>query len=350
MPDFPSSFFRARSHQLFLCSIFFLLTIRGAVGPIPYISILPTVSKAWPESALPASQDYLLNSPVGLLVFKSLRSNSPVAYLLMCLFFIGLGFFLLYRYFMKTSPAPLAGSLVRIFMLSELGYVLLRWTGSYDAFTFVFWMLLLIGLKNKQWVIVFLSSTMLGFNHFEQTIVGVIGIFLAYQFLGSLKEKAPTMGIVLFGTISGKLALLGFLTPSELAGRNSWLTIENFRAGAIEIISNFGYFLWSVFSVVWIIVYIIFKHNSWKKLSTPFAFFILAFIVSTLTRDHTRVFVLTTLPCLLLLIDSKVKTGELKELDIYKVELVSWIIPPLILWEGTWIFPYNYIEHLLKLS
>lgn len=265
----------------------------------------------------------------------------------MCLVVISVGFLLLFRYLAKELPSELAGSLVRIFMLTELGYVLLRWTGSYDAFTFLFWMLLLISVQKKLTIAVLASSALLGFNHFEQGVVAVSGIVFAYQFLGELKDRWKTFGVVMIGIIFGKLALLGFLNTSEFAGRNSWLTHENLKSGIIEIISNFGYFAWSLFSVTWIFIYLIFRHVNWRKLSSPVAFLLIAFIVSTLTRDHTRVFVLTTFPSLLVLIASKTRTGEIKESDIYRVELASWVIPPLILWGANWVFPFPFINHLI---
>jgi len=324
----------------------FLLFPRFSVGPVPFIDFFAKYAKQWPNAVLKAESEYIRDSGLGQLIFRVLPVDGIYWFGLLHLTALMCGFGLIFLTLRRELQDDYVYPVFRIIILGQIGYVLFRWIGSYDAFTFLLWGMFFFFASRKRLYLALLSAIGLGFQHFEQASVGFLGLVLVSIFL----KKPPGVFefkflIKSFGAITvGKILLLGILVFNghSISGRSNYFTIQFLELGLSEVTNNLPFFIWSLFGGFWLVVINFLMKTSEKRRLIPLILYFAACVtVAIFARDHSRVFVLTTFPALLFISLHYLKNHGGANRYIGRIEILTWVTVPVALWENNLLGSFN---------
>ena len=190
-------------------------------------------------------------------------------------------------------------SLICLIILPVSGTIF-YWIGP-DALTIL--LILLIFCFGKYLFICFSLSVLLGFQHFEQGVLGasalLLGILINNRF--ALKNSYTTKFYTLFflGIITGKIfqtILFNYLEFNLNSGRAFWLQ-NHYISLMNQFIFNFQFILWSTIGLGWLLViqYIEITKKYWGFLVSLLTLLFLLPIV----QDQTRVLSIMLFPLFL---------------------------------------------------
>jgi hypothetical protein len=334
-----------------IAAIIFLFFPRFSVGTVPYIEIFSEYAKQWPNAILSPESEYIRESALGQIIFRILPVDGFVWFGLLHGYALVFGFVFLFLTIRNEIQSDYLYPVFRIILLGQVGYVLFRWIGSYDAFTFLLWGAFFYFASKRFYSLALILAFGLGFQHFEQTSIALLGMLIASNYLKGPSIIFPRKFILLAAgaSIFGKVTLLGILLINghSVSGRSNYLKLEIFNLGISEVINNLPVFLWSLFGSVWLLLFV-FVSNSQKNrnLIPSLMYFLFCVAVAISARDHTRVFVLTTFPTLFFLTLNYLKTATDQKRNLYYLEVATWVTVPLALWENNLLGNFNLFSQI----
>jgi hypothetical protein len=81
----------------------------------------------------------------------------------------------------------------------------------------------------------------------------------------------------------------------------------------------------------------------------PLAITVFLILASSIAaRDHTRVFVLSIFPAMLVILISQIKDGRIRSYEIQICEIAAWCIPPVALWQSDLLPSFNLVLEAMK--
>lgn len=316
------------------------------VGPrIPFPGAWYT-GERWPYPSLDELQAYKRTSPVGYLLAEFVRlDESPL--LVAFYFFAALGASVLLALWVWSE---LAGSAqrargFRIAMLAPVTGVLFLTLGGYDPFTALGWVIALFAWKRHSQTLLILAGVYLGFQHFEQAALMAVSwgmVVYALRSSGPQSWQKRCNPIWMFpGVLAGKLLLTLVLFAQGIdpfAGRGFWVASSELLRFAIIGSANFAPILtYSLFAGVWavVIVALLLTPSNRKRLLLVVAVAIPG-IVAIVTLDHTRVFVMMTVPLVAIMIVYVLQAPQLRAFAPLPIllEVLAWVMVPVTL-QGT---------------
>jgi hypothetical protein len=316
------------------------------VGPrIPFPGAWYT-GEQWPYPSLDELQAYKRTSPVGYLMAEFLGlDQSP---LLVAFYFsaaLAVSLLLALWVWRELNGSNQQNRGFRIAILAPVSGVLFLTLGGYDPFTALGWAFALFAWSANSRVLLAAAGLYLGFQHFEQSALMSVSLTLAVVALrnsGSGTWSGRYSPIWLLpGIIGGKLLLtvaLMFQGVEPLDGRGFWVASSEWLSLAVIGSVNFGpIFVYSLFAGVWAIVILAFLIVDGSRNRILFALSLaIPVFISIVTLDHTRVFVMMTVPLVAILIVyvlSSPKVAAFSPLPIL-IETLAWIMVPVTI-QGT---------------
>lgn len=321
------------------------------------------ITETWPFASVPELQSYARSSPLSYWLIDLLGLNQSPALVWFRLLVALAGVVLISSWgahaLRGTGQSARA---FRVLALAPFGLILFTTLGSYDALTVLCFGLILVAWSlGPRWVLL-LAGIPLGLQHFEQGVVGVIALGLAATALRSSLParlaRAASPYWALGGLVVGK-AMLGALIALQgldpFQGRSAWLTDPEILRHAVTGAINFGpAFLASMFAGLWafVILALILQPRDPRRWSLIVGSIALLAVSATVTVDHTRVFAMTSVPLIALLVVAVLNRADSGSLSaIIAAEFMAWIIVPLNI-QGTdvvYVDPLNALDQWLTL-
>lgn len=316
------------------------------VGPrIPFPGAWYT-GERWPYPSLDELQAYKRTSPVGYLLAEFVRlDESPL--LVAFYFFAALGASLLLAFWVWSELAESAQRArgFRIAMLAPVTGVLFLTLGGYDPFTALGWVIALFAWKGRSRLLLILAGVYLGFQHFEQAALmavswGIVVYALRATAPRSWQERYNPIWM-LPGVLAGKLILTLMLFSQGIdpfAGRGFWVASSELLRFAVVGSLNFApILLYSLFAGVWavVILALLIVPSNRDRLLLASAIAIPGF-VAVITLDHTRVFVMMTIPLVALMIVYVLSSQQVRAFASLPImlEALAWMMVPVTI-QGT---------------
>lgn len=310
--------------------------LRAGPAVTPSLNDLIQAANNWPKALPDDRLQYLSESPIGHLLFLGAGFESSHQYLLLSVIaifaFIALTLLWMYRIVGLSGFRP-----ARLFLLSPIIAVLFNWIGQYDAFTMLAWCLFLFAWASPSKLLLILSGVILGFQHFEQSILGLTALALIYpltktQLPNSLSRNNPSWAFI--GIIMGKL-LLGALVESSssvISGRSSWVN-EFIKEWTIIAVSVGPTLLWSLFAGSWaVVIAYILKISNNKNYLFLIASLGIGVFAMLLSGDRPRVFAIVMAPTLIVITSALLRSTTTTKTEFRIVESMVWIGVPIFLW------------------
>jgi len=311
--------------------------------PFPYSWYL---GDKWPYPNLELIQAYKRTSPTGYLLAEFLRLDSSpwlVAYYFLAALLASVLVAAWVWVELRGSQHRAKG--FRIAVLGPLTGLLFLTIGSYDPFTALGLAIALFAWRTHSRVLFLLAGIYLGFQHFEQSIVVIVSWSLATLALQSdfpkpwSSRQNPIW--LLPGAIVGKVTLSLIIAaqgvdPAE--GRLHWMESTYWLKQAIVGSINFGpVLLLSFFAGAWAVVILtLMIPDTWRRRSYLLAALLIPAIFAVITLDHTRVFIMVTIPLVAIstvIVLSHPRFSRNRELMIL-IEALAWIMIPMTV-QGT---------------
>lgn len=316
------------------------------VGPrIPFPGAWYT-GERWPYPSLDELQAYKRTSPVGYLLAELVRLNeSP---LLVAFYFcaaLAASVLLALWVWSELGGSPQRARAFRIAILAPVTGVLFLTLGGYDPFTALGWVIALFAWKARSRLLLILAGLYLGFQHFEQAALMAVSWGIAVY---ALRLSAPQPWHerynpiwILPGVITGKLVLtlvLFIQGIDPLAGRGFWVASSELLRFAIVGSVNFApIFIYSLFAGVWavVILALLIVPSNRDRMFLAVAIAIPGF-VAVITLDHTRVFVMMTVPLVALVIVYVLRSPQMSVFAPLPIllESLAWVMVPVTI-QGT---------------
>lgn len=300
----------------------------------------------WPYPSLDELQAYKRTSPVGYLLAELLRidqSQLLIAFYFIAAFAAALTIAFWVWVQLKESPQRSRG--FRIAILAPVSGVLMLTLGGYDPFTVFGWAIALFAWSANSRILLGLAGVYLGFQHFEQSALMAVSLTLAIIALRSASSKAWLVRSspiwLLPGIIGGKLFLTGVLMSQgidPLAGRGFWIGSSEWLSFAVVGSVNFApIFVYSLFAGVWAIVVLSYLLlDSIKSRLLLVLAILIPTLMSIVTLDHTRVFVMMTVPLVAILIIFVLASPRIESFAPMPalIESLAWVMVPVTI-QGT---------------
>lgn len=319
-------------------------------------------ARAWPSNSVPTLEEYTQDSAISPLLVQLLNIETVNGYLALhflavlsavVLLFISIGR-------MTTSTGVLRIQAMRILVLSPVTYLLLKTIGSYDPFTVIAIALMMMAWISSKRTLMTIAGIFAGVQHFEQTFVGVSLILALHllipQALPLRLRCARNPAWLLLGVLLGKVVLEIYLALSQVtAGSGRFLWVSDFELLRLSVSGSLNFLpvlMLSFFAGTWGVMALYGVNIFSRRLAIPIAGLLaVPAVISVLAFDHTRVFVLMTLPLVLVAIAylSENCGSELQKRSLNAAEVLAWVITPLLLFTSpdgpTFIFDPNILDH-----
>jgi hypothetical protein len=328
------------------------------IGPrIPYPGSF-YISTSWPFPGLDEVQTYARSSPVGYWLAMLLGIEQSHWLILMrvvaAVAAVALVATWVYR---ETAEGSQRLRGFRLVVLGPLTAILFLTLGSYDAFTVLGLGMALFAWSRGAWPWLLLAGTYLGIQHFEQGLVAVVAWALVLAGMaGQLPERLSSRRTSLWlipGMLLGKVTLLTLLVANGVSageGRSYWLQNSELLKRAVVGAMNFGpALLLSLFAGLWavVILALTLPADNRRRLLLALGLAVPA-LSAVITMDHTRVFVITTVPIVAILIVTVLSTREVTSQWrlVLLVEAMAWIVVPINI-QGTdvvYVDPMNFLD------
>lgn len=325
--------------------------LRAGPTITPSLDALVDAAQAWPERLPGEFEAFYADSPLGLLVARALGSGSATAYLWISIAAIlaVAGCWAFWAWL--NAPQGQRWRAARLAVLAPLIGVLSAWIGFYDPWTMLAWAAVLFAWLSGSRVLLALSGTLLGFQHLEHGLLGLVALVLVW---GAVRVDLPPRlgaanpGWAVIGLVAGKAVLLLVLVSagSSASGRTAWL--GPYLADWTKVAVNTGpMLLWSLFVGSWAIVVAFWLAQPLRKprvmLAAAFAVGVMALVLS---GDRPRVFVLVMAPALLVLTVAYLHRRRDNSSELSIVESIVWLAPAVTLW-GSDVVYANVIDQLV---
>ena len=325
--------------------------IRAGATVSPGLDDAHKAALIWPRIPGGEFSSFYADSSWGILIFRMLQLESEREFLLLAVLSAVFAVLALAAWAAWAVPTSLKSRAVRLMLLAPLPAVLFNWLGFYDGYTVLAWAVVLWAWASGSRVLLAISGVFLGLQHFEQGLLGIIGITLVWfatreHLRAPLKMLAPTWSLL--GLIAGKAILMTTLAlnGSELTGRTSGVSAY-YREWIVTAMNTGPILLWSLFAGSWAILI-----AWWLRESRVRNHLLLAVALATaagamlLSGDRPRVFIMITAPLLLLLTVALLSQRSLSRKTWLGIETVVWIGPPVALW-GPVVVNANVLDHLI---
>ena len=311
--------------------------VRSGVNLSPGLPEAHQTALIWPSALSSGFNDFYADSALGIVVYRALGFTSEYAYLLLgtAVALAAVSAWVVWAAWAAGEGMRLRAA--RLMVLAPLPAVILTWLGFYDPFTIAAWALCLGGWAlGFRWLMALLGI-LLGFQHFEQTLMGAVALTLVWHAVRDdlpdpVRLRSPLWFVP--GILLGKAILVTIMLSSggAAAGRTGGIA-PYLREWTIAAVNAAPTLLWALFAGSWAVVIAWWLHepSGRARLLT-----LLAFAVATtgmmLTGDRPRVFVIVMAPALLILTISLLRSGRLEGRTLNLVEAVVWLAPPIALW------------------
>lgn len=322
-----------------------LLWWRSGPRLLPYLDAFVADAQSWPDTVLAPDQRFILFSPLGQLTYQALGGGGKYPFLAEHLAAGALAFVLLLAV-LRRAVGPASGWVGwRLVVLGPLGAVLVSWLGSYDAYTVLAWaaFLLLWSLAGR-WGLV-LGGVLLGVQNFEQGFVGMLALTLLWTVF---RDDAPRLRLAanpawaFIGVVAGRLALQGYFLVRGVEGgrgRLEWLTPDVVMENLTSTVRALPLYVFSIVGGLWVMLWFLRSRVDGRRNRVLLACaFAIPFAAGAIAVDHTRVFTMSTVPALVLLVVVFLD-GETDARRRRLAEVAVWLTVPIILWgDEVWAF------------
>lgn len=312
----------------------------------------------WPYPNLEAVQAYKRSSPIGYLLAETLHLDQST-WLVLFYFVASIVAMLLIATWVWLE---LAGSSqrsrgFRLAVLAPLPGLLFMTIGGYDPFTAIGMGLALFAWRRNSKLLMAAAGVYLGVQHFEQAVVAILVWTLAVMALrgdGSAPVRSRISPLWAYpGVLAGKIALLAVLSIKGVdasEGRLFWLQSSEWLRRAVSGAVGFApVFVLSLFAGLWVIVVLGFVLTPERRRRLLLgASLAIAVAFSVITLDHTRVFVMVSIPLISILIVSVLSNERATSQPqlLLVAEAMAWIVVPMTL-QGTdnvYVDPMNFLD------
>lgn len=310
--------------------------LRSGTGIVPGADWHFAAVAVWP--ARPESPDewYLADSPLGIVAAKALHIESLQAFLWLNVVAVLLALFALAAWAVVAAWETDPWRAARLVVLAPVGAVLLAWIGMYDAFTVLAWVLALFAwLSGWRWAMS-AAGLLLGFQHFEHGLVGLVALFLAWLALrtrlpNALQTRSPLW--LLPGILLGKVLLvLAFWSQGVSAdGRSDWVSRFLYEWTAVGA-NVLPLLVWSLFAGWWAVVIYLGLDSTRRQQVYLAGALAIGLAATAISGDRPRVFVLVLMPAVA--IAAVAFSGSIRRhsRESYVIETVVWLAPPILFW------------------
>ena len=200
----------------------------------------------------------------------------------------------------------------------------------------------------------------LGFAHAEQALLAFSALALAarggHQLLPKALRGRPNPLWIVFGVLAGRSALSIYLATQGIepeGGRIAWLTGDGLlRLAVIGGLNFLPIFIMGCFAGLWVLVAVeLSKATKWRVLFAWAGPIALLFLLSLAVLDHTRVFVITSLPILMVLTLHYLSRDRSEAPHSLRlaVEAAAWLIVPIFILTSpdgpTFTVDLNILDH-----
>ena len=323
--------------------------LRVAPGTIPDVVTAAARSATWPQKDIPEFSSFVRTSPVGQIVYELAGSRGTWEYVLLHGLAAIAAVALLAMWISGQVPADARWTARRLVVLSPVAAVLVIFLGAYDPFTVLGTVALLYAWSHGRAWTVGLAGAYLGFQHFEQGLVVVtVAVLMSLALTGdtSASGRRPSPGWAYVGLAVGKALLTAVLwagTGDAVSGRSSYLIWEWVRPALVSGL-NFGpVLLLSFFSGAWAIVLLGLLQRRGRSRWLAFSAFAVCLVPTALAADHTRIFVLCSLPGLMMLTAAVLSRESTTRREVMLIEGLAWVVTPIFIWQASEGF--GYVQH-----
>jgi hypothetical protein len=341
-----------------LAAIVWIL-FRTGVRPFVALDVEVFWGSVWPyEPPDGPEPGYTWGSPSGFALYQLLRfagATGRNAYLLEQVFVICLGILVLLLFLRRELDRASAWTATRWLILGSLGAVLIHWLGIYDSFTFFFWALFLLAWSHQAKIPILITSLLLGFQHFNQALIGLIAFFATLLILDRSKypDGKRLLAISLAGVFLGKALQLALywkvetsIASASFSRELMHLSLNRLQGELLATFSQFPAILWSLFAGLWVLVFLMLQKLQNRQRLQILFIFLGIFSVSAIAGDKTRVFVMISIPMMTLLVITFLKSRPSLETR-WLIEATVWITYPLIVFYNS-LLPTGWGESLLE--
>jgi len=325
--------------------------VRSGATISPGLSDAYNAAVIWPRVPSGEFSSFYADSALGILVFRALPLQSEQQFLLLSATAAITAVIALAGWAAWAVPSEFKSRAVRLMLLAPLPAVLFNWLGFYDGFTALAWAAIFWAWASGNRVLLVLAGILLGLQHFEQGVLGLIALTLVWFAVRSnlrepLRNRVPIWAVIGLGI--GKVILMTTLAlnGSELSGRTSGVSAY-YREWIITAINTGPMLLWSLFAGSWAIVIAWWLRESHRRNQILVILAIaLALGAALISGDRPRVFIMITAPLLLVLTIGLLMDQGLSRRSWIGIETIVWIGPPIALW-GSKVVNSNALDHLI---
>lgn len=328
--------------------------LRAGVSIPPTFSDMYKAAMIWPERLDENFRAYFTDSPLGTVIFRALPWQTSHTFIWLMIASAAISICGLALWMAALAPQYQKSRAARLAILAPLPAVLLTWLGGYDGFTAIAWLLCLFAWAfGRPWILV-LAGLLLGFQHFEHSVLGVAALCLTWSAIrGDLPARVNRFNPlwVLPGLFAGKGILVIWLlvNDSSTSGRGAWLS-EFLREWTVTAISVGPTLLWASFAGSWaIVVGLIVQNRSRRALVLLSGALAIGFLATFLSGDRPRVLTLVLAPSLALVtlaFLAREERAEKGSRNLALVEAIVWLAPPVFLW-GKAVIGTNVIDQMI---
>ena len=286
--------------------------VRSSPQPLFYLNTDAQRALNWPNPMLRPEESYTQTSPVNAIVFQLSGQTSTNAWVFLHLIAIVISLLLLAWWLLGSLPtsSDRRAEGLRLLFLGPVTAVLLLFIGSYDPFTLIFMALALFAWRLGRKTVMVIAGFGLGLAHAEQALLAFSALALAvwggHQLLPNALRGRPNPIWIVFGVVAGRSALSIYLATQGIGlegGRIAWLTEDGLlRLAVVGGLNFLPILIMGCFAGLWVLVVVeLSRATRWYTCLAWAGPLVLLFLFSLAVLDHTRVFVITSLPILLVL-------------------------------------------------
>ena len=335
---------------------------RSSAQPLFYLNEDAQRALNWPDPMLRPEESYTQTSPINAIAFQLSGQVSTNAWVLLHLLAIVVALLLLAWWLLRSLPisSDRRAEGLRLLFLSPVTALLLLFIGSYDPFTVIFMALALFAWRLGRRTVMVIAGFCLGLAHAEQALLAFSALALAVwgsnQLLPQTLCGRPNPIWIVFGVVAGRSALSIYLATQGIGlqgGRIGWLT-ENalLRLAVVGGLNFLPIFIKGCFAGLWVLVAVELSRATRLQVFVAWAGpVVVLFLFSLAVLDHTRVFVITSLPILLVLLLrhlSRDRSEASRTLRL-AVEAAAWLIVPVFILTSpdgpTFTVDLNILDH-----
>jgi hypothetical protein len=313
------------------------------IGPqtLFYVSTDAERAAAWPNPGLRTEEAYTRTSPFGPWIYQALGSPGTnvwvaihIVALLLCV--IAMVAWVALTTAREGGRRPQA---VRLTVLGPIVGVLLAYIGTYDPFSVLALCFVLFAWRANTRLGLVVAGVFLGVAHAEHGLLAIVALAIVVRWGPSIVPASlqglhsPLWAVV--GVLAGRAALTLLLASSGIdpsEGRVSWITdpalVRMALVGSLNfmpiIVASFFAGLWGVVTLA------LLQTGRVRHLLVWCGAFVLLAIWAFIALDHTRVFVLTSLPLVLVLtvFVASLPDRQVPLAGIVLVEVLAWVLVP----------------------